>query len=164
MQLIIVRFLKALHWNIIKIEGRGGYCVIDRSAKINTCGNKTFVTFSFTRLVNTFNVVNKTIDHSKFSVSTALEYNKGKGTGGNCIINRKAKINTWKCFVRPGVAETGTFLSFKRVLIVELFPTFGYPTCKDIGKTTTYKKQKACPRKSLEQSDYKLEFLRLCYS
>ena len=43
-------------------------------------------------------------------------------------------LNTWKCFVRPGVAETGTFLSFKRVLIVELFPTFGYPTCKDIKK------------------------------
>lgn len=83
------------------------------------------------------------------------------GTGGNRIIDRSAKINTWKCFVRPGVAETGTFLSFRRVLIVELFPTFGYPTCKDIEKKK--KNERARPQKSLEQSDYKLETLWLYF-
>lgn len=33
--------------------------------------------------------------------------------------------NTWKCFVRPGVAETDTFLFPRIVLMVELLPTLG---------------------------------------
>ena len=37
---------------------------------------------------------------------------------------------TWKCFVFPGVAETGTFFVCMRALMVELLPTLGYPTWK----------------------------------
>jgi len=33
--------------------------------------------------------------------------------------------NTWKCFVRPGVADTGIFFTSNKVFIVELLPTFG---------------------------------------
>lgn len=33
--------------------------------------------------------------------------------------------NTWKCFVRPGVADTDTFLFPRIVLMVELLPTLG---------------------------------------
>jgi len=32
---------------------------------------------------------------------------------------------TWKCFVLPGVADTGTFFIFSMLLIVELLPTLG---------------------------------------
>lgn len=35
---------------------------------------------------------------------------------------------TWKCLVFPGVDDTETFLYCNKELIVELFPTFGYPT------------------------------------
>ena len=35
------------------------------------------------------------------------------------------KEQTWKCFVRPGVADTGTFFVCRIALMVELFPTFG---------------------------------------
>ena len=35
---------------------------------------------------------------------------------------------TWKCFVLPGVDDTDTFLYCNNELIVELLPTFGYPT------------------------------------
>ena len=35
------------------------------------------------------------------------------------------KDHTWKCFVRPGVADTGTFFVCRIALMVELFPTFG---------------------------------------
>ena len=44
-----------------------------------------------------------------------------------CLVHGTMAISllTWKCFVLPGVAETGTFLPWKRVLMVELFPTFG---------------------------------------
>jgi hypothetical protein len=35
------------------------------------------------------------------------------------------KTLTWKCFVLPGVAETGTFFVRNKALIVELLPTFG---------------------------------------
>jgi hypothetical protein len=34
----------------------------------------------------------------------------------------------WKCFVLPGVEETETFLEPIRALIVDDFPTLGYPT------------------------------------
>ena len=34
----------------------------------------------------------------------------------------------WKCLVLPGVAETDTFFSPMRALIVDDLPTFGYPT------------------------------------
>lgn len=40
----------------------------------------------------------------------------------------KEQSCTWKCLVCPGVAETETFLSLRIVLMVELFPTLGYPT------------------------------------
>jgi hypothetical protein len=39
-----------------------------------------------------------------------------------------AILHTWKCFVFPGVAATATFFEPQITLIVELFPTFGYPT------------------------------------
>lgn len=34
----------------------------------------------------------------------------------------------WKCFVLPGVAETDTFFSPTKALMVEDLPTLGYPT------------------------------------
>lgn len=34
----------------------------------------------------------------------------------------------WKCFVFPGVDETETFFAPIKALIVDDFPTFGYPT------------------------------------
>lgn len=53
------------------------------------------------------------------------KYPKG-GTGweGNPEAEA-AEINTWKCLVWPGVADTDTFLLPMMVLIVELLPTFG---------------------------------------
>lgn len=45
---------------------------------------------------------------------------------GNKINKEKLFVNnTWKCFVRPGVADTDTFLSPRIVLMVELLPTLG---------------------------------------
>jgi hypothetical protein len=34
----------------------------------------------------------------------------------------------WKCFVFPGVDDTDTFFAPTRELIVDDFPTLGYPT------------------------------------
>lgn len=35
---------------------------------------------------------------------------------------------TWKCFVLPGVADVEVIFCRMMALIVELFPTLGYPT------------------------------------
>ena len=53
------------------------------------------------------------------------------GIGSNYI---NGTVITWKCLVLPGVTDTATFFSFNSALIVELFPTFGYPTCKKRGQ------------------------------
>jgi len=45
-----------------------------------------------------------------------------KSVSVNIHYNLKA---TWKCFVRPGVEETGVFFTSNKVFIVELLPTFG---------------------------------------
>ena len=42
--------------------------------------------------------------------------------------NFSEMFSVWKCFVRPGVGATGVFFRPNSALIVELLPTFGYPT------------------------------------
>ena len=59
----------------------------------------------------------------------------GKGTVisvNEFSINELQKINvwfctgfTWKCLVLPGVSDTGTFLSCRMALMLELLPTLG---------------------------------------
>ena len=41
------------------------------------------------------------------------------------VLQSPSPYLTWKCFVLPGVSETGTFLPLKMVLMVELLPTLG---------------------------------------
>ena len=36
--------------------------------------------------------------------------------------------SVWKCFVFPGVEDTDTFFAPIKELMVDDFPTFGYPT------------------------------------
>lgn len=40
---------------------------------------------------------------------------------------------TWKCFVFPGVEPTETCLRPIKALMVELFPTLGYPTSPTVN-------------------------------
>ena len=48
--------------------------------------------------------------------------------GQSQSITSELRCMVWKCFVLPGVDDTETFFAPMSALIVDDFPTFGYPT------------------------------------
>lgn len=64
-------------------------------------------------------------NHKEEDFSQEKSSRKSKFQSNKLIFFR---LITWKCFVLPGVADTDTFLYCNKEFIVELLPTFGYPT------------------------------------
>lgn len=70
----------------------------------------------------------KTKPGQSHTIKSSLRYNVCKIYVQSLTISHKfiqTDVFTWKCFVLPGVAETGTFFLSKRALMVELLPTLG---------------------------------------
>jgi hypothetical protein len=70
--------------------------------------------------------IGSTPSHTSSAFEVANWGNTSPGQSQRVISS--VKMSVWKCLVFPGVAETETRLPPRRALIVDDFPTLGYPT------------------------------------